>query len=315
MEFHSPKYLQDAFDLLDQDHKALKICAGMTHVLRFYKNFPNELGSRFKGVLHVGDLASLSECREEMGHYVIGATTRISSLQSDPLIARYAPALLDAAHATSTPQVRNRRTVGGEIAWGSYYSPLIATLLVLGANVRVRQRSNEVTFTKNVAGHNSGYETTYDLNDFYEGELERATLNGKTLQCRNARTHSQDLILKISLPPQLLNRPGGFSFFRALHPKISTENSGLVVAVSGVAQNGIIQSAQMVTAGLWMSTLCENLPLEGVRMSDVHIFEKLYSFCERYSLSSYRRGGPPEAQLSLILFGLLKEGFSALLGR
>lgn len=307
MEFLSPRYLADVHEVLDRDESHWKICAGMTHVLRFYSKFPEGLAGHVKGILHVGDMAALSECREELGRYVVGATSRIASLQSDPYLARYAPALIDAAQATSTPQIRNQRTVGGEIAWGSYHSPLIATLLALQAKVRVRWRGEKGT---------AGHEDVMELSEFFESQRERVTPGGKKLICRGVKLRSHDLIEKIVLPQEILHRTGSFSFFKALNPKISTENSGVVVAVSGVAQNGVIHSAHMVASGLWMWTLSARLPLEGVRMSDAHIFEKLYAFCDRYSFENVRREeGPSGNQLGLVVFGLLKEGFSGLLGR
>ncbi|MBN8555862.1 MAG: FAD binding domain-containing protein [Deltaproteobacteria bacterium] len=314
MEFVSPNYLSEAFDLLDTRGKEFKICGGMTHVLRFYPHFPAELPPKFKGILHLGNLTALSECREEAGRYVIGSTSTIANLAADPYVARYAPAVTEAAMATSTPQIRNRRTVGGELGWGSYHSPLIASLLALDAKVRLRFRG-ESKSAGSIPEINAGSEETLDLKDFYADKLERKTSSGEEVICRKTKSNSQEMILKIILPEALLQRSGMFSFFRALTPKISTENSGVVVAVSGVVQNGVIQSARFVASGLWMWTLSERLPLEGVKMSDAHIFEKLYSFCDRYSFDSYRREGPSPNQLGLIVFGLLKEGFSGLLGR
>lgn len=306
MEFISPQFLSEAYEILDRRGHELKICAGMTHVLRFYPRFPEELSHKFKGILHVGQLSALSECREETGRYVIGATAPIASLISDPYIGRYAPALVDAAYATSTPQVRNRRTIGGEIAWGSYHSPLITTLLALDAHIRVRLRAQNGL---------PGHEENLELNQFYIGKQTRISKSSRQVLNREPKTQSQNLILKIILSEDSLHRPGTFSFFRALTPKLSTENSGVVIAVSGVVQNGMIQSAKIVASGFWIWTLQERLPIEGIRMSDPMLFEKLYSWCDRYNLESYRREGPSASQLGLVIFGLLKEGFSALLGR
>jgi hypothetical protein len=151
--------------------------------------------------------------------------------------------------------------------------------------------------------------------DFYEGSLERVSSHGKKIINRKPKTESQNLLVKVMLSEELIHRPGHFCFFRALHPKISMENPGVVLAVSGHQHNGIIQEAQVVASGGWLWTLKTRLPLEGVRMSDIHIFEKLYAYCDRYSFEKFRREGPSAGQLGLILFGLLKEGFSALLGR
>lgn len=306
MEFVSPQYLTEAFEILDKRGSELKICAGMTHVLRFYPRFPEELSEKFKGILHVGHLQALSESREETGRYVIGSTSTIASLLSDPYIARYATALVDAAYSTSTPQVRNRRTVGGEIAWGSYHSPLITTLLALDAHIRVRFRAQNGS---------PGYEENLELDKFYTGKQTRISKSGRQVLNRQPKSEAQNLILKIVLSEEILHRPGTFSFFRSLTPKLSTENSGVVIAVSGVAQNGVIQSARLVASGFWIWTLQERLPIEGIRLNDPMLFEKLHNWCDRYNLESYRREGPSAGQLGLVIFGLLKEGFSGLLGR
>lgn len=302
IEFLNPKYLSDAFDRIDKSGNQIKICSGMTHLLRFYSNFPEEFSGKYKAIMHVGDLNALAECHEEHGNYSLGATCRISSLEKDSYLMRYAPSIVDAAKVTSTPQIRNRRSLGGEIAWGAFHSPLIVSLMALDAEIRVRFRGSP------------GREETMDLEKFYDGTLERKNSEGRTLINRKARSESQNLVLKLMLSERRLRRPGNFEFFRALQPKISTENSGVVVAVSGYQHNGIIQEAQMVAAGCWMWNLKTKLPLEGVRMTDVNIYEKLYAFCERYSFDKARREGPSGGQLGLIVFGLLKEGFGALLG-
>lgn len=306
MEFVNPHYLSEVYEAMDSRGAELKICAGMTHVLRFYSRFPRELEPRYKGVLHVGHLEALRECREEYKRYIIGATARICDLEVDPFILRYAPAIASAAKSTSTPQIRNRRTVGGELAWGAYHSPLIVTLSALEAQVRVRFRAQ---------GSEAGREELMDIDRFYVGERERIGYDGKKLSTRSARTSSENLLMKVILPEDSLHRAGGFNFFRELKPKISTENSGIVLCVSGYAQGGVIQSAQLVASGLWIWPLKVRLPLEAVKMQEHVIYERLHSFCERYSLEKFRREGPPVPQLSLVLFGLLKEGFSQLLGR
>ncbi len=306
MEFVNPHYLSEVYEAMDSRGAELKICAGMTHLLRFYNQFPRELDPKYKGILHIGHLEALSECREEYKRYIIGATARICDLEVDPFVLRYAPALAAAASATSTPQVRNRRTVGGELSWGAYHSPLIVTLAALEAQVRIRFRGKS---------GEPGREEVMDIEKFYDGERERIGADGKKLVCRNAVTNSENLLMKVILPEDSLHRAGGFNFYRSLTPKISTENSGIVLAVSGYAQSGIIQSAQMVVSGLWIWPLKVRLPLEAVKLQEHLVFEKLHSFCERYSLEKFRREGPPAAQLSLVLFGLLKEGFSQLLIR
>jgi len=305
MEFHNPQTLSEALSVIDKYAPKIKICAGTTHLLRFYNQFPEGLDVEVENIVHVGDIPGLSDLREEMNRYCIGAAIKITDIATDSYLARYAPSIIDAAYASTTPQVRNRRTVGGEIAWGSYHSPLIATLLSLQAKVRVRKYDPVAKQAR---------EDTFELSEFYSGERERE-YEGAKFVGRKPRIETHDLILRVAIPRDSLHKPGTFSFFRALTPKISTENPGVVVAVKGVAVNGVIHSAQFVASGVWMKSLIEDLPLEGVKMNDAQIFKILYSFCARYPFDRFRRSGPSGHQLGLVVFGLLKEGFSGLLGR
>lgn len=303
-QFYNPKYLVEAFDLLDRHSDSVVIAGGMTHLLRFYPDFPRSSGGSedlAEAVLHVGDLLALSECKEEIGKFSLGSTARVSYLAQEDFLARHIPAVWEAAIQTSTPQIRNRRTLGGELVWGSYHSPLITSLLAYDSEVRIRRAS-----TPDVMAH----EESFDLLHFYEESLERELPRGEKLICRKSLIAPRDLVIKVSIPEKHYKQNGHFSFFRSLTPKISTENPGVVVAVRGAIQNGTLLYAKFVASGPWMWTLREDLPLEGTKAKASVLFEKLYQFCDRYSFDSYRREGPSSAQLSLMVFGLLKEGLT-----
>lgn len=306
MEFHNPKYLTDAFEVLDQSSDSIVICAGLTHLLRFYADFPFSPGnSAPEGVVHIGDLHSLAEMKEENNRYSLGATASVTDIENDSYLSRYAPAIWEAARTTSTPQIRNRRTLGGEVAWGSFHSPLIAALSAFDAEVRVRRVAQQ---------DQMAHEENIDLAEFYVDSIERRNSAGQLMKCRKADLATRDLIQKLCIPHDRLRRPGTFSFFRALNPKISTENSGVVVAVHGQAQNGVLTRAQFVASGVWMSTLKDEIPLEGTKLKPGIFFERLFHFCDRYPIEPYRLSGPSAKQLGQIVFGLLKDGFSYMMG-
>lgn len=277
----------------------------MTHLLRFYNEFPRGVEDTMAGALYIGELASLAESKEDHQAYHLGSTMTLSSMIEDLQLARYAPAVWDAARVTSTPQIRNTRTLGGELAWGSYHSPLIASLLAYDARLKIRRPAAEGMPAK---------EEAVELSDFYEDELERDNSQGRQLICRQANLATRDLILKVCIPSKTYQSQGSFSFVRILTPKISTENSGVVVAVRGLAQGGSLVKAQFVASGQWMSSVKDEIPLEGTSLKPAVFFEKLYQFCERYPFGHYRRQGPSEGQLGQIVFGLMKEGFSQYLG-
>ncbi len=300
--FYNPKYLTEAFDILDKHSESLVISGGMTHLLRFYPHFPSGPSEPVDGVLHVGDLQALAECKEEVGKFSLGATTRISSLAGEDFLVRNANAIWEAAAQTSTPQIRNRRTLAGELVWGSYHSPLTAALLAYDAEIRIRRPAQK---------DQMAHEESFDLLEFYDEKLERELPHGEHLVCRKSKVSPRDLVIKVSIPEKHYHQSGHFSFYRSLTPKISTENPGVVLALRGVIQNGILVYAKFVASGPWMWTMREEIPLEGTKAKASILFEKLYQFCDRYPFEHFRReGGPSAAQLSLIVFGLLKEGLT-----
>lgn len=297
--------MQECLEILDGQSDSIVLCAGMTHLMRFYTEFPEGSSHPPDGVLYLGKVQSLSETREETGKLSIGSTCKLSELETHDFLVRHCPGIWQAAAATSTPQIRNMRTVGGELAWGSFHSPLIASLLAYDAEVRVRRVARDSTMA---------FEETMDLLDFYDGHLTRDNLKGRTLQCRKARLSPRDLVIKVSIPENSFRRPGSFGFFRSLKPKISTENPGLVVAVRGIAQSGSLARAQVVVAGPWIETLKVELPLEGSKLRPNVFFEKLYQFCDRFPFHKARRSGPEADQMGLMIFGLMKDGFAGYMG-
>lgn len=305
MEFKSPKYLADTLDLLDTASDSVVVCAGLTHLLRFYHEFPFGPHDSPESVIHIGDLAGLRECKEEGDRFDLGSTLRISDLVKDQFLGQFGEAIWDAARLTSTPQIRNQRTLGGEVAWGSLHSPLIASLMAFDAQIKIR---------KAVSKDSRAREENMKLADFYEDSLERKNSHGSKLVCRKAKLETRDLILKFCIPSYSFRQRGTFSFYRQLSPKISTENPGVVLAVRGVAQNGVLTKAQFVAAGRWIWPLKEEIPLEGSKLQPNIFFEKLFQFCERYPMAKVRRMGPSPKQLSSILFGLMKDGFSNYMG-
>lgn len=71
------------------------------------------------------------------GHVVIGGGTTITDLLRDPLIAEHAPALTQAAAIFANPLIRNRATVGGNLADASPAADTAPPLLALDAEVEL----------------------------------------------------------------------------------------------------------------------------------------------------------------------------------
>jgi len=127
-----PKTLPEALDMLADAPEAAPL-AGGTNLI------PDMRGGRQRpGVLvNLTALGELHGIRRDDGHIVVGGGTTIAELLTDPLIAEHGAPLGEAAAVLGSPLVRNRATVGGNLADGSPAADTAPPLLVLGAEVEL----------------------------------------------------------------------------------------------------------------------------------------------------------------------------------
>lgn len=75
--------------------------------------------------------------RHASGALRIGALTRQSRIERDPLVAELSPLLAEAVPYIAHPQIRNRGTVGGTLAHADPAAELPAVAVALGARLRL----------------------------------------------------------------------------------------------------------------------------------------------------------------------------------
>ena len=112
-DYHAPRSVADAIRLLGELPDA-KLLAGGHSLLPMMK-------LRFAQPAHLIDLNRIDELRgicEDGGHVVIGAMTVENDLIASPILQAKLPLLCEAAKLIADPQVRNRGTIGGDIAHG-----------------------------------------------------------------------------------------------------------------------------------------------------------------------------------------------------
>lgn len=89
---------------------------------------------------HIPELKGVSDLG---GAIRIGAMTRHAELGSNPLIARYAPAIAQAAPLIAHPAIRTRGTIGGSLAYADPAAELPACVLALDAQLVARSAAGE----------------------------------------------------------------------------------------------------------------------------------------------------------------------------
>lgn len=113
-DYHAPRSVGEAITLLGQLGSDAKILAGGHSLLPMMK-------LRFAQPAHLIDINRIPELRgicEEGNTVVIGAMTVENDLITSSIIQAKAPLLAEAAKLIADPQVRNRGTIGGDIAHG-----------------------------------------------------------------------------------------------------------------------------------------------------------------------------------------------------
>jgi len=144
-DFLSPKSLTAALRAIDGKASTCKLLAGGTNVIPTLRD--GTLKPRL--VVDLGGIKALNYIREKQGWIQIGALTTIRDLLNSPLIKKKGSLLWEAAHTFGGPLVRNRATVGGNLADASPAADTAVPLLALGARVRLRSAKRQRTVPLN----------------------------------------------------------------------------------------------------------------------------------------------------------------------
>jgi carbon-monoxide dehydrogenase medium subunit len=130
-DYHCPKTLEEAVALLSRYGEGAKVMSGGQSLLPLLKI---RLASA-DHVIDISRIANLSYLREAGGRLEIGACTPESALEESELVRSRYRILYDTTRAIADPLVRNRATVGGNLAHGDPANDHPATMLALRAEV------------------------------------------------------------------------------------------------------------------------------------------------------------------------------------
>ncbi len=133
-DYLAPNTIDEAIAALAEHGDDAKILAGgqsLIPAMRFRLASPATL-------IDINGLSMLEYVREENGHLAIGALTRESAIEDSTMIADHYPLLFDAARVIADPLVRNRATVGGNLAHADPANNHPAVMLAYNAQIVAR---------------------------------------------------------------------------------------------------------------------------------------------------------------------------------
>lgn len=135
---HRPVSAGELFTLIGSEPGPHFFLAGGTDLLVQHKDGVVPTPSTWFDLTAIGDFAGI---REVDGQVVIGATTTHDDLVRSALIRKYAPVLVQGCEVIGGPQIRNRGTVGGNLANGSPAADTAPPLYSLEAEVELTAAS------------------------------------------------------------------------------------------------------------------------------------------------------------------------------
>lgn len=130
-DYHAPKTLSEAIALLQRHGDEAKVLSGGQSLLPLLKLRVGAAGH----LIDISRIPDLEYIKEEGGFLKIGGRTRESALERSDLIKSKYPILHDTAVVIADPLVRNRATVGGNLAHADPANDHPATMLALGAEL------------------------------------------------------------------------------------------------------------------------------------------------------------------------------------
>ncbi|MGD2069937.1 MAG: xanthine dehydrogenase family protein subunit M [Gemmatimonadota bacterium] len=213
-EYHAPTSVDEAVELLQTLGDDAKVLAGghsLVPAMRFRLALPAAL-------VDINRIADLAYVREEEGELRIGAMTReVDVERSDVVRSRY-PLLADASLVIADPLVRNRGTVGGNLAHADPANDHPAVMLAYGATL--------------VAQGPSG-RRTIPVDDFFVGLFESAL-------------EPHELLVEIRIPSP---GPGGGGAYVKLERKVG-DYAISAVAVQLALEGGTCRSIRAALTNL-----------------------------------------------------------------
>lgn len=170
-------------------------------------------------LVDINRVAALDYIRLDDGTLAIGALTRQSAAEASPLVARHCPLMREAIRHVAHRAIRNRGTVGGNLAHADPSSELPAVAVATDATLVARSAKGQ---------------RTIPAADFFVGPLTSAL-------------RPDELLTEVRLPPW---RPAGQGWsFMEVSPRRG--DFALVgVAATLQVQDGMCQAARLVYCGV-----------------------------------------------------------------
>lgn len=151
MNAYSPKSLEELTQLLEQFSGNVLFVAGGTDLIIQLRHTAYEP----ENLVYLGQIPELKTIKKYGEGLLIGAACTMSWLSEHPMLSGAYRVLAEAADSVGSVQVRNRATIGGNIAHASAAADMAAPLLCLNADAVVLQsgRKSKIPVSELIVGN------------------------------------------------------------------------------------------------------------------------------------------------------------------
>lgn len=254
-EYHRPRRLDGALELLDRHGDDARLVAGGTDLI------PNMKHRLFEPdhLVALSAVEELQGIRCEEGVLDVGSAVTLDALSRDPEVRRHAPALAEAARHVAGPQIRNRATLGGNLCLDTrctYYNQTEFWRTALGFCLKKDGDTCHVTRVgrKCVAAHSAD---TPPVLMVLDAEVElRSSRGSRTVPVRewfvadgihNTRLEAGEILTRIRIPI----RASIGCAYRKLRQRRAVDFPLLTVAVGAdFTADGRVSAVRGVVTGL-----------------------------------------------------------------
>ncbi len=254
-EYHRPRRLDDALQLLDRHGDEARVVAGGTDLIPNMKHRLFEPGH----LVALSAVEELQGIRWDDGVLDVGAAVTLDALSRNPEVRRHASALADAARHVAGPQIRNRATLGGNVCLDTrctYYNQTEFWRTALGFCLKKDGDTCHVTRVgrKCVAAHSAD---TPPVLMVLDAEVElRSSKGSRAVPVRewfvadgihNTRLEAGEILTRIRIPIH----PATRCSYRKLRQRQAVDFPLLTVAVGAdFASDGRVSEIRGVVTGL-----------------------------------------------------------------
>ena len=137
-QFDSTRSVEEALRYLSEKGERCRVIAGGTDLIP--KLRLDDIHPEF--ILNILEIEELRGIREEENSITIGPTTTFTEVIESKILSRHFPCLIQAAVSVGGTQIRNRGTIGGNIANASPAADVLPAILALGGDIELRSKAS-----------------------------------------------------------------------------------------------------------------------------------------------------------------------------